>query len=104
MSTDRTTEILNYLSAISREIGAFRTETNERFLAIETEVRDIRAEMRGMRTEMSEVRTEMRTLNENFDRRFDKLGRVFLDVRARTSELEERVHALDGKHPDPDLF
>jgi hypothetical protein len=34
MSTDRTAEMLNYLSAISREIGELRTEMNARFAEV----------------------------------------------------------------------
>lgn len=39
MSTDRTTEMLNYLSAISREVGEMRTEVNGRLDRIEREQR-----------------------------------------------------------------
>jgi hypothetical protein len=39
MSTDRTTEMLNYLSAISREVGEMRTEINTRLERIEREQR-----------------------------------------------------------------
>ncbi len=39
MSIDRTTEILNYLSAISREVGEFRTEMNARLERMESEQR-----------------------------------------------------------------
>ncbi len=39
MSTDRTTEMLNYLSAISREIGEMRNDMNKRLERIEREQR-----------------------------------------------------------------
>ena len=81
MSTDRTAEILNYLSAISREVGAFRAETQTRFDRLEAEVR--------------ETHKEVRTLNT----RFDRLESRVLNVRARQRDLEERVGVLDGKPP-----
>jgi len=90
VSTDRTTEILNYLSAISREIGAFRTETHARFIAIDQR-------FAAIDERLDRLETGMRGLNDKFDRRFDGLESVLLDVRARTGDLEERVHALDGK-------
>ena len=37
MSSDRTTEILNYLSAISREVGAFRAEVRSQFGEVQTQ-------------------------------------------------------------------
>ncbi|HKP72855.1 MAG TPA: hypothetical protein VJT82_07955 [Pyrinomonadaceae bacterium] len=53
MSTDRTTEILNYLSAISREVGemctgmnALRSDLTARLERIETEVNRIGREQR----------------------------------------------------------
>jgi predicted nuclease with TOPRIM domain len=111
MSADRTTEILNYLSAISREIGTFRAETNARLTTLETDMQEVRSEMKDVRTKMNDVRSEMkavrgemRGLSERFDGRFDRLMKVFLDFRIRTSDLEQRVHALDGKHPDVDPY
>lgn len=104
MSADRTTEILNYLSAISREIGAFRTETNARFIAIDQRFAAIDQRFERLEADIREVRTEMRGLKERFDGRFDKLLKVFLDFRLRTTDLEQRVHALDGKHPDIDPY
>jgi hypothetical protein len=53
MSTDRTTEILNYLSAISRDVGELSTEMNSlradmnaRFDRLEAEVTRIGREQR----------------------------------------------------------
>ncbi len=56
MSKDRTTEMLNYLSAISREVGEMRAEINARFEGInvrlekvETGIKEIKYELRLMR-------------------------------------------------------
>lgn len=72
MSTDRTTEILNYLSAISRDIGNMRTEFNDRLMRVESDVRTILT-------------------------RLDRIESRVLDVRADGRELEDRVRMLESK-------
>lgn len=72
ISTDRTTEILNYLSAISREVGAFRTETNERLDRIELEQRAQRQHIL-------------------------RIEGLLLTTRADTEELQDRVAVLERK-------
>jgi hypothetical protein len=79
MSSDRLTEILNFLSAISRDIGAFRTETSARLDRLEAD--------------MSALRTDVRALTI----RFDRDHAVVFDTRADVRELEDRVAALEGK-------
>jgi chromosome segregation ATPase len=86
MSTDRTSEILDYLSAISREVG------------------ELRAEMNNLRTDMKNLRTEM---NARFDRiereqrlqgqRLDRIEGILLIMRGDVSELQDRVTALESK-------
>jgi septal ring factor EnvC (AmiA/AmiB activator) len=83
MSTDRLTEVLNYLSAISRDIGEFRAEVNARFDGLETRVGRLETEVRGILT------------------RFDRLESRVLEIRADTRDLDDRVSALEGKpHAD----
>lgn len=72
MSTDRTTEILNYLSAISREVGEFRTETNARLDRMEREQR-----LQGQR--------------------LDRIEGMLLMMRADVGELQDRVTILENK-------
>ena len=79
MSTDRLTEILNFLSAISRDIGAFRTETNARLDRLEADVSALRADVRALTV------------------RFDSDHAVVFETRADLRELEDRVGALEGK-------
>jgi len=100
MSTDRLTEILNFLSAISRDIGAFRTETNSRLDKIEArldslEARGGRVETRldGLEADMSALRADVRALTI----RFDRDHAVVFDTRADVRELEDRVAALEVK-------
>lgn len=71
MSADRTTEILNYLSAISREVGEMRQEMNARLSRLESDVRGIHT-------------------------RLDRLEARILDGRADQRELEDRVSALES--------
>jgi predicted nuclease with TOPRIM domain len=79
MSTDRTTEILNYLSAISREVGELRTELNARFSEVNTRLERIEREQRLQ------------------GRRLDRIESLVLTTRADIDELQERVDALEGK-------
>jgi len=86
MSTDRLTEIVNYLSAISREIGEFRSEVNARFDRLETRVGRLEMETRESRMEMRAITT-----------RFDRLESRVLEIRADTRDLDDRVSVLEGK-------
>jgi predicted nuclease with TOPRIM domain len=79
MSTDRTTEILNYLSAISREVGELRSEMNARFSEVNTRLERIERELR------------------QHGRRLDRIESLVLTTRADIDELQERVDALEGK-------
>jgi len=72
MSTDRTTEILNYLSSISREVGEMRTEINGRLDHIEREQR-----LQGQR--------------------LDRIEGMLLTMRADVGELQDRVTVLESK-------
>lgn len=72
MSTDRTTEMLNYLSAISREVGEMRTEMNKRLDRIEREQR---------------LQVQ----------RLDRIEGLLLTTRADVGELQDRVTVLESK-------
>ena len=79
MSTDRLTEILNYLSAISREIGEFRAEVNARFSGVEARLERVERELRLQ------------------GRRLDRIEGLVLTTRSEVAELEDRVNALESK-------
>ena len=83
MSTDRTAEILNYVSAISREIGAFRAETQARLERMETE----------MQAGFEAVRTDIRLLK----RQFEAMTQDLMEVRRDQRDLEVRLSALESK-------
>ena len=82
MSTDRTTEILNYLSAISREVGALRTEMKAGFAEVNTR--------------LDRVETEVARLGRE-QRLFNRIGSTMLETRADVEELQDRVNVLEGK-------
>jgi septation ring formation regulator EzrA len=86
MSTDRTTEILNYLSAISREVGELRTDMNARFSEVNTRLERLEAEV-------TRIGREQRLQG----RRLDRIESLLLTTRADIDELQERVDTLEGK-------
>jgi len=107
MSTDRLTEILNFLSAISRDIGAFRAETNARLDSLEARVGNIESRLDGLEAHVGRIETrlggleaDMRALRADVSAltiRFDRDHAVVFDTRADVRELEHRVAALEGK-------
>lgn len=58
MSTDRTTEILNYLSAISREVGELKSEMQRRFDGLEADVKDIKRDIKLLREDIHRLRLD----------------------------------------------
>ena len=64
MSNDRTTEILNYLSAISREVGDMRTEMKARFQSIEADIKEIKYDFRIVREDLRHSRKEVEELKD----------------------------------------
>jgi chromosome segregation ATPase len=90
MSSDRLTEILNYLSAISRDIGAFRSETNKRLEAL-----DARMDRLEVRMDRLEVRVEnLETRMGNLETRIGNLDKRIGNLETRHGNLETEM--LDG--------
>lgn len=79
MSADRTAEILNYLNAISREVGELRAEMRQRFEGVENEIK-------GLRREVREVK-----------RRLDRIEATVLVTSADVGDLDDRVTVLESK-------
>lgn len=77
MSEDRTTEILNYLSAISRDVGALRTE------------------MREPRSALSALQSEVREIAQ----RMARTETTARQTRAHVRDTEDRMTALESKQP-----
>jgi hypothetical protein len=93
MSTDRTTEIINYLSAISREVGELRTEINARFSEVNTRLSEQSTRLDRIETEVTRIGREQRLQG----RLLDRIGSVVLTARADIEELQDRVDTLEGK-------
>ncbi|MFL6211227.1 MAG: hypothetical protein ACJ74W_20425 [Pyrinomonadaceae bacterium] len=100
MSSDRLTEILNYVSAISRDIGIFRAEVNTRLDQLEARVESLETRMQSLETKVQDLageiqglRTDVRTLSA----RLDRLGARVLEGLADQHELEDRIAALEEK-------
>jgi chromosome segregation ATPase len=90
MSADRTTEILNYLSAIARDIGGFRADTNARLERLETRLESLETETRGG---VEAVRTDIRHLS----RKLEVTTQDLMDMRTNLRDMEHRVEALESK-------
>ena len=86
MSADRTTEILNYLSAISREVSELLTEMNARFS-------EVNVRLDRIETEITRIGREQRLQG----RRLDRIEALMLTTRADVDELQDRVDALEGR-------
>ncbi|HZI20539.1 MAG TPA: hypothetical protein VEY09_18365 [Pyrinomonadaceae bacterium] len=107
MSTDRTAEILNYLSAMSRDIGEFRQETKARFDKIEARLDEIEARLDKIEARLDALESEMKEVKEGLagvktevHLLTRKLNAVILeaaDTRARVTFVEDRVEALEAK-------
>ncbi len=86
MSEERTAQMLNYLSAISREVGEFRQEFNQfrqeantRLAALEEQFKIFKLEQRQMSQTLSRAIA------------------VLVATNADVGELQDRVTLLEGK-------
>ena len=90
MSTDRFTEILNYLSAMSREIGTFRTETNRRLDQLESRMGQLETKVD---TGFEEVNRRIRLLHHKFEYVHEDL----MEVKVENRDLRKRVEVIEKK-------
>ena len=97
MSKDRFTEILNYLSAMSREIGQFRSETKARFDALETRMGGLESRMDRLESEVhagfKQVREDLGLLGH----RVEIVTQDLMEVRTRQRSHSARLGALEAK-------
>ncbi len=96
MSTDRFTEILNYLSAMSREIGTFRTETNKRLDRLESRMGQLETKVD---TGFEEVNRRIRLLHHKFEFVHEDLT----EVKVENRDLRKRVEVIEKKVGIEDL-
>ena len=104
MSTDRTTEILNYLSAMSREIGEFRADTKRQFAEVNSRLDSLDARVGNLDTRVGSLETEVRTGFEKvhtdmrmMKHKFDEFAVDMMDLRGRQRDLEKRTEVLEKK-------
>lgn len=93
MSTDRTTEMLNYLSAISREIGEFRQETNARFDRVEQRLDRVEQRLDKIEGRLDRAENEQR---ETW-RLLNRVAGALLVFRSDIDEVHDRVRALERR-------
>ena len=97
MSSDRTTEILNYLSAISREVGLLRTEMNARFERLEARVGGLEGKVGGLEAEMRAGFEKLEDQMRRFEYKMDIMSEQWLEMRADLRAVERRTDALERK-------
>lgn len=107
MSTDRTTEILNYLSAISREVGEMRTEIKELRAEMNTRFEQVDARFEQVDARFAEVHAQIKDVNTRLDRvergqrlqgrRLARVEGLVSTTRTDVDELLDRVEVLEGK-------
>jgi predicted nuclease with TOPRIM domain len=101
MSSDRLTEILNFLSAMSRDVGELRQEIKQSIGELRQETKqsigELRQELHQFREETNErfknIEREIRRMSQ----RLDRIESVMLANRADIAELQDRVVALEEK-------
>jgi len=97
MSKDRFAEILNYLSAMSRDIGQFRSETNNRLARLESRMDGFESRMGQLETKVdtgfAEVRKDIRLLG----RQVEVMTKDLMQVRGQQLDHEARLDALEAK-------
>ncbi len=90
MSADRTTEILNYLSAMTRDIADMRAaiarDIAETRASLEARIGKVEAELRAVVTRLDRIESTVLQTRANI-----------LENRADARYLEDRVAALESK-------
>jgi len=97
MSTDRLTEILNYLSAMSRDMGEFRQEVKTRLDGVETRLDAIETRLDAIETRLDAVEKRldgMETRLSGVEKRFDHFE---MAVRSRFDDMISDIRRLDHK-------
>jgi predicted nuclease with TOPRIM domain len=94
MSTDRTTEILNYLSAISREVGALRTEMQNRFEEVNGRFDEVNGRFEEVNGRFEKVDSRFGEVNSRFDRLEAEMREGFKAVRTDIRLLQRQFDVM----------
>ncbi len=97
MSTDRLTEILNYLSAMSRDVGEFRQETRARFDGLETRIEQVEIRIEKLETEMRAGFEQVRTDIRQPKRKIEILTEDSMELCVDGRDLRKRMEAVETK-------
>lgn len=101
MSNDRTAEILQYLSAMSRDIGDFRAQMNARIDELQAEtnkrIDELRAEMNARFNEVNTRFDKADREQKQIVRKLVRIEALTMNLRADSEETQERVEALEEK-------
>lgn len=108
MSTDRLTEILNYLSAMSRDMGEFRQEVKARLDGVETRLNSMETRLDGLETRLSGVEKRLDHFELVVRSKFDdissdirRLHQKFENVQEDSTEL--RIEQRDQRKRIEDI-
>ena len=100
MSPDRVTEMLNYLSAISREVGEFRQETNARLDKVEQRLDKGEQRLDKIEQRLDKIEGQLDKAENEQRETWKLLNRVagaLLIFRSDIDEVQDRVTALERK-------
>jgi hypothetical protein len=90
MNEDRSKEILNYISAMARDMGEFRAETQTRLEKLDTRIGGLEAEARAG---FEDVRKDLRRLRYSFEH----VAEVTTELKIENRDLRKRVEVLEKK-------
>jgi predicted nuclease with TOPRIM domain len=97
MNEDRSKEILNYVTAMAREVGEFRAETKARFEQLGTRMDGLEARMDGLETQtragFEDVRKDLRRLRHSFE----VVAEDSTELKIESRDLRKRVEFLEKK-------
>ncbi|HYH84047.1 MAG TPA: hypothetical protein VEX60_01105 [Pyrinomonadaceae bacterium] len=104
MSTDRLTEILNYLSAMSRDIGEFRAETKKQFDELKSRLDSVETRLDGfekrfdhfemvVRAKFDDLSSDIRRLHH----KFEIVQEDYTELRIEQREQRGRIETLESK-------
>ncbi|HEY0077152.1 MAG TPA: hypothetical protein VGB73_00790 [Pyrinomonadaceae bacterium] len=97
MSADRLTEVLNYLSAISRDVGELRTEVRANATKLEELRADVDAKFEELRAEMNAGFEQVRTDIRHLKHKMEIVTQDLMDLRTDGRELRKRMDVLESK-------
>lgn len=100
MSTDRLTEILNYLSAMSRDMGEFRQEVKTRLDRVETRLDGVEKRLDGVEKRLDAIDTRLDAVETRLDAietRLDAVEKRLDGMETRLDGMETRLSGVEKR-------